>query len=236
MAKNYVNGHWVTPHRHLRAQLLYAVSGVMQITTVVGSWIVPPNRAVWVPANIGHDVRMSGDVAIRTLYVDPPRRARLPRLCTVVEVSPLLRELILALLDEPVAYDPKGRGGLIASLILRELHTMAVAPLHLPIPDDSRLARLCDSLIRRPNSEATLETLAAAAGASVRTIARLFRSETGLSFRHWRQQARLIEALKLLGGGESVGRVAEKVGYRSASAFSAMFRRALGREPRHYFA
>jgi AraC-like DNA-binding protein/mannose-6-phosphate isomerase-like protein (cupin superfamily) len=236
MAKNYRGGFWVTPHRHRRAQLLYAVSGVMQVTTAVGSWVVPPNRAVWVPANVGHDVRMSGDVAIRTLYVDTTRPAGLPKACTVVEVSPLLRELILALLEEPVQYDLKGRGALIANLILRELRTMEVAPLHLPIPEDPRLARLCDSIMARPDMGATLETLSASAGASVRTIARLFRRETGLSFRRWREQARLIQALKLLGEGRSVGRVAEKVGYRSASAFSAMFRRALGREPRQYFA
>lgn len=234
-ARDYRGGE--TPlHRHPRAQLVYAGSGVMRVETRAGCWVVPPVRGVWIPAETDHKVIMLGPVAIRTLYIRPDAAPGLPDHCCLIEVSPLLRALILALLDEPLAYDRAGRAGQIAALALQELRFLKIPALHLPMPSETRLLKLCRTQIEHPEAQETLETLAERHATSSRTLARLFARETGMSFRQWRQQARLVEALGHLANGMPVALVAERLGYRSASAFAAMFRRALGVEPRRYFA
>jgi AraC-like DNA-binding protein len=170
---------------------------------------------------------------MRTLYIRPDAAPNLPDTCCLLDVSPLLRALILALLDEPLAYDQAGRGGQIAALALAELRFLKIPALHLPMPGEPRLHKLCEELVNNPDSRETLETLAEQQATSSRTLARQFQRETGMSFRQWRQQARLVEALGHLANGVPVALVAEKLGYRSASAFTAMFR--LGMEPRRYF-
>jgi AraC-like DNA-binding protein len=233
-ARNYRGG--ATPvHSHPRAQLIYAGSGVMRVETEAGSWVVPPVRGVWIPANTAHRVIMLGPVEMRTLYIRPDAAPDLPTNCCLLDVSPLLRALILALLDEPLAYDRAGRGGQIAALALAELRFLKIPALHLPMPGEARLHRLCEELVANPDSRETLETLAEQQATSSRTLARQFQRETGMSFRQWRQQARLVEALGHLANGVPVALVAEKLGYPSASAFTAMFRRTLGMEPRRYF-
>jgi AraC-like DNA-binding protein len=236
MPKDFAHGETIAPHRHRRAQLIYAATGVMRVSTSVGEFVVPPLRALWMPPDVEHSLRMEGAVAMRTLYIEPRAARAMPGSCAVIEVDPLLRALILAAMDEKVEYDRAGRGGLIMRLILAELRAAPRLPLSIPMPRDRRLARLCGSLLRHPQSDATLDHWAEHVGASARTLARLFRRETGLSFVEWRTQARLVEALSLLSGGAPVGNVANKLGYRSASAFSQMFRRALGRTPRQYLA
>jgi len=236
MPKPFRHGEEIPPHRHRRAQVIYAATGVMRVATEAGAFVVPPQRALWVPAGVEHSLRMQGDVAMRTLYVEPGAAKRMPGDCVVLQVSDLLRALILAAMDEPVLYDRRSRGGQIMRLILTELTAAPRLKLSIPMPCDRRLQRLCGSLLRHPQSDATFEHWAEHVGASSRTLARLFRRETGMGFAAWRQQARLVEALSLLSGGSPVGQVAERLGYRSASAFIQMFRRALGKTPREYLA
>ena len=233
-ARNYLAGE--TPaHSHPRAQLVYAGSGVMRVETDAGCWVVPPVRGVWIPANTVHKVIMLGAVEMRTLYIRQDAAPGLPEHCCLMAVSPLLRALILALLDEPLAYDQTGRAGLIAALALKELRFLKVPALHLPMPADPGLHRLCQALIDHPEHHQTLESLAEQQATSSRTLARQFVRETGMSFRQWRQQARLVEALGHLANGMPVARVADLLGYQSPSAFTAMFHRTLGVEPRRYF-
>ena len=235
MAKEFHDGAEVAPHRHIRAQLVYAVNGVMRVGTEAAAWVVPPLRAVWIPAGIRHQHRMVGDVAMRTLYIAPDAAPWLWPDCRVIEVSSLLKELILSVLDEPVEYDLRGRGGLISRLILEELQRAPLVPMRIPMPADPRLLAVCQALLDRPDSTAALETWAEQAGASSRTLARRFRQETGLSFGAWRQQARLAEAVCRLALGRPVSQIAYELGYRSPSAFTAMFRRALGQAPQRYY-
>jgi AraC-like DNA-binding protein len=236
MAKDFSAGHVIPAHSHARAQLVHAVAGVMRVTTEDGTWVVPTNRALWIPAGAVHAIRMYGPVAMRTLYIDPAAALSLPARCGVVEVPGLLRELILAATgqapDEP---DPSGRHGLIEALILSELVTVPSVPLHVPMPRDKRLAAICAALIEAPDRADTLDQWAVRVGASRRTIARRFRAETGMSFAAWRQQLRLVEALSRLAAGEPVIVVAQDLGYDSPSAFAAMFRRSLGCAPSRYF-
>jgi AraC-like DNA-binding protein len=235
MAKDFPDGFFIPPHAHPRNQLIHASSGVMRISTPQGAFVVPPHRAVWVPANVVHDVRMAGAVEMRTLYIVPDAIAALPEECCVVAVSPLLRELILRATTLPLLYDETGADGRIMALILDELRVLPVLPLNLPMPRDPRLARICRAMLDDPADTSTLARWGKRTGASSRTLARGFQHETGLTFGRWRQQARLLEALSRLAQGQSVTTIALDLGYDSPSAFTSMFRRALGRTPSSYF-
>lgn len=208
----------------------------MSVVTRDGSFVVPPQRAVWIPGGIEHEVHYRVPVSLRTLYIDPPKNSRLPQKCRVIEVSELLRALILEAVNLPVEYDTEGRDGRVMSLILDEIESMRIMPLHAPMPRDERLARFCRAMFKEPVEDKRLEDLARAAGMSRRTLTRLFRRETGMSFAAWRQHVRLLEALSRLATGHSVTRVALEVGYHSPSSFTAMFRRTFGVTPSHYFA
>ena len=229
MAKRFPPGFQITPHAHARDQLLYAVSGVMRVQTETEAWIVPPDRAVYLPAGTRHTVAIRDDLEMRTLYIDSG--AGVAARPSVLEMSDLLRALILALIEEPVVYDEDGRGGLIARLILTELAAARRLPLVVPMPSDRRLRRVCDALLANPESTASLEVLACESGASARTLARLFKRQLNMGFAAWRQRVRFRNAVEALAAGDAIGQVARDNGYRSASAFSAAFRKAMGMTP-----
>lgn len=227
------------PHSHERAQLLYASAGVMSVMTDAASFTIPPQRAVWMPAGVVHEALTRGHVSLRTLYVEPGADQRLPQRCQVLKVSNLLRELILEASNLPVEYSLDGRDARIMALILDEIAEAVEHPasaLSVPMPQDPRLIRVCRAVMQEPSQEDHLDRWADAAGMGRRTFTRAFRRETGLTFAEWRQQVRLAEALSLLSLGQSVTRVAYEVGYNSPSAFTAMFQRAFGVSPSHYFA
>ncbi|MEJ0039547.1 MAG: helix-turn-helix transcriptional regulator [Gammaproteobacteria bacterium] len=236
LADEYAAGHVEPTHSHRRGQLLYACKGVMSVLTDAGGFIVPPQRAVWLPPGTPHEVRCRDRVSLRTLYIDPQSSPRLPRACCVLEVSELLRSLIIAAVDIPVEYDLGGREGRIMTLILDEIGIMPVAPLCAPMPADARLARICRSLFQEPAQNQNLLYWARAARMSRRTLTRTFRRETGMSFAAWRQHVRLLEALSRLATGQPVTAVALDVGYQSPSAFTARFRQTFGTTPTHYYA
>lgn len=235
MAKDFADGHLIEPHSHPRAQLTWAVSGVMTVTAAHGTWVVPPQRALWIPARREHEIRMSGAVAMRAVYVDRAIAETVARECKVILVSSLLRALMLELVAAPLDYDEGGRMGHVAALFLDEVRTLDAQPLHIPMPRDPRLRRICEALRCDPARAETLEEWSYTAGAASRTLARLFERELGMRFVDWRRQVRLAQALLDLAQGRDVGTVAHAVGYDSASAFTAMFRETLGKTPRDYF-
>lgn len=232
MAKSFLPGDTIPPHAHERDQVLYATHGVMRVATAREAWIVPPDRALYVPGGLKHGVAMRGRVEMRTLYIKPGVSPGLPDKPAVLEISDLLRTLILALLEEPVLYEQKGRGGLLAGLILDELTRAQHLQLVIPMPRDERLKWLCKALLDDPARPETLDEWAEEAGASTRTLSRLFSSEVGLSFTQWRQRVRFHNAMEAIVRGEPIGEVAHANGYESASAFTAAFRKALGVTPR----
>ena len=234
-AEDFPSGHAIRRHRHPSAQLIYGASGVMTVTTDQGRWVAPPQRAVWVPARVTHAIRMTGAVAMRTLYLDAATVPAAPVTCCVVPVSALLRELILRVIAFRQPYPLDGAEARVAAVVRDELAATPVAPLHLPMPRDQRLRAVTERLLADPADTRTLDAWSRSAGASGRTLARLFRAETGLSFARWRQQARLLRALELLGGGAAVTEVALDLGYDSPSAFITMFRANLGTTPGKYF-
>lgn len=235
-ANDYPAGHVIDRHRHRRAQLLYAASGVMRVATDQGIWVVPPQRAVWLPAGVRHEIGCAGRLAMRTLYFDPAAVPTLPQGCRVVDVPPLLRELILKAVTLPPLYEPDGPDGRLMQVILDQIQLLEQAPLHLPMSAHPRLRPILDAMLARPEDDTGLDAWGRRLGASGRTLARLFLAETGMTFRAWRQQSRLLAALTRLAAGEAVTTVALDLGYDSVSAFIAMFRRATGTTPSRYFA
>jgi len=230
------DGQRIAPHRHRRAQLVYASRGVMTVTTSDGAFVVPPQRAVWMPGGREHQIDARGAVAMRTVYVESDAAPGLPKQVCVLHVTPLLRELILAAVKAPQPYEPESPESRLMDVILDQIRALPAAPLSLPMPRDRRLRRITEALRADPADARGLEAWAREAGASARTLARLFRTETGMSFGAWRQQVRLLRALEKLAAGEAVTSVAFDLGYESPSAFIAMFRRNLGASPTRYFA
>lgn len=230
-----VNAHH-DRHSHARGQLMYATRGVMLVVTDQASFVVPPQRALWIPGGVYHEVYNRGQVLSRSLYIDEKQVTGLPAACRIMDVTPLLRELILAAAELPVEYDVNGRGGWLMSLILDELHAMRVLPLDVPMPKSERLVKICTRILKDPAQNESLDYWAGEAAMGRRTFTRSFRRETGISFADWCRNARLMEALSRLSLGQSVTVVAHDVGYSSSSAFGFMFRRAFGVSPRRYLA
>lgn len=206
----------------------------MRATTDVGAWLVPPQRAVWIPPGVIHEVTSIGPTAMRSVYIHERAAPSQPATCCVITVTGLLREIVTAAVDLPESYARDGPEARLGQVLIDEIARAPRAELHLPIPQDRRLLAVTDAIIAEPGTQYTLTDFARSAGASVRTLARLFVAETGLSFRAWRQQARLHAALALLAAGEPVTQVAYRVGYESPSAFIAMFREAMGETPRRH--
>ncbi len=235
LAGDYAGGHRIAPHRHRRAQLVYATAGVMAVTTERSAWVVPPQRAVWVPALTEHSIRMHGRVSMRALYIAPEAAPGSPHACCVVTIPPLLRELIHEIMGFPALGAPDAAQARVMAVVLDQIRAVRTTPLHLPAAVDPRLRTVTDSLAERPGDGRGLNDWAKTAGASGRTLARLFRRDTGMTFRQWRQQARLLAALTRLAADQPVTTVALDLGYDSPSSFIAMFRRALGETPGRFF-
>ncbi|KAA0011975.1 helix-turn-helix transcriptional regulator [Billgrantia pellis] len=232
---DYPHGTLLETHSHRRAQFLYGMTGLMEVSTDDGAWVVPPYSGVWIPAEKPHRVRMLG-VSTRSLYIEPQAAPRLVQHCEVLVVGPLLHQLLLASAEVPASYDETGRDGALLQLILHELRCAATLPLFAPLPRDPRLARLCAAFLHQPSIQTLPSDWAQRLNKSPRTFARFFRQQTGLSFGAWRQQACLLAALPRLNAGVSITAVALELGYESPSAFSTMFRKALGVTPSTFVA
>jgi len=227
---------WTIPwHEHTWHQLAYASSGVIGVRTESGLWIVPPCRGVWIPAGLRHSIEIGGPVTVRTLYVRPGASRALPRTCMAVNVSPLLRELILHVVGLGTLSGRIPEQRRLAALLLDQLQGLPSVALQLPMPTDSHARAAADRLYRRPDDVGLLNHLPAELGVSRRTLERRFRAETSMTLGKWQQLARHIHAIRLLASGESVTDAALGVGYESISAFIAAFKRFFGTTPARYF-
>lgn len=214
--------------------LLYASAGVMTVESDSGTWVVPPHRALWAPDGTPFRLVMHGRVSVRTLYF-AAELAVLPSEWRAVNVSPLVRELILhAVRTAPLDLDAPDHAALVRVLV-DQLVTLPQAPLELPMPTDPRARALAVRLEEAPGAPDDVPDLARDVGASRRTLERLFVAETGMTIGRWRTRARMIEALRLLAEGHPVSRVAVEVGYSTPSAFGVAFRQELGASPSRYF-
>lgn len=224
----------MAPHSHEWGQFTYAVHGVMRVEANHSNWIVPPQRAVWIPAGVVHSVTTLENTQLRPMRVYAGRAPFPGTQCKVLELSGLLREL-LAALERHDRREQSPREHLLMEMILDEIARCAEHSVRVPLPSDKRLKALCDALIAEPGAELTLAGWAAQVGASERTLSRLFERELGMGFGHWRQQVRLAHAAPLIARGVPLSQVAAELGYASQSAFSAMFRKTFGCSPSSFF-
>ena len=230
-AMDYPDGLVSGMHRHSKAQLIYGISGVMRVETDDALFVLPPTKALLLPAEEMHSITMDGNVAMRELLIHRSIADTLGSKARALGVSPLLRELIVAVCAEPTDWRLDGRVPHLVALIIDEIKRAKTLLTRLPLPRDPRVARVTDAIIQDPHDPRSLEEWAETSGASSRTLARLFHSETGLSFGQWRLQARLNAAFVMLMMGEDIPRVAAAVGFGGQSAFGAAFRRTFGLTP-----
>jgi AraC-like DNA-binding protein/quercetin dioxygenase-like cupin family protein len=238
LRRTRARGFVVRPHAHPHGQLVWPTQGVLRLAGDDGIWIVPESHAVWIPAGVVHQMVAETDTEIRHLLVHPDRRLRLgrsdPTLCSVVVTTPLLRaaiERMSILEDDPDAADRRRRLG---DVVLDEIDDLPEAPFHLPGGRDPRLVRLTRHLGGHPDERRPLSVLASEVGSTTRTLERLFRAETGLTYRQWRSRHRLLGSIERLQRGESTTTVAASLGYAGASAFAAAFRERFGLSPQRY--
>jgi AraC-like DNA-binding protein len=238
IANHYRRGTRLDTHMHREAQLVYAARGTMQVTTPKGRWLVPPDRAVWVPARSEHAIDVLADIDMRTLYFDLAWLAREDRSASldaefVVRVSPLLHQAILALFDG--RNDPD-RTALLIKLVMLELHQAEDSATFIPLPHEPRCRRAADIVLGDPTGSHEIEALAREVGTSARTLSRLFASETQLSFKSWCQRARIAAAIEKLSvdANLSVKQLAADLGYASVPAFSHAFRQVTGKTPTEF--
>jgi AraC-like DNA-binding protein len=235
LSRDYPPGHVIPLHSHDRDQVVYASRGVMTVRTSYGTWVVPADRAVWIPATLRHTITMSGTVSMRTLYLRPRLAKALPRDCCVVNVSSLLKELILHACTFGALKKTIQRQGPLICVIVNQLEAIQTVPLQLRNPSDPRALRIAEVLLADPSDRRPLTQLCKSAGAGKRTVERLFQEEVGMTFGKWRQQLRLMQAMRLLAEGAKVTHAALESGYSTPSAFISMFKRALGTTPTLYF-
>lgn len=216
-------------HRHPWGQLSYAAHGVLHVHTRAGRYVVPPQRAVWIPAHTLHQVSCASDTCIRSLYIE---QALWPASeCRVISVNALLRELIRTFSTLPIDYDTEGDAGRLVAVLIDQLLAAPQEQLILPVPQDPRLRALCRRLQAHPELPTGLAELGLKYSVSQKTLSRLFLRETGMTFRSWRQRMRLLSALPALSRGERVTDVALACGYESLSAFIAAFGKQFGLSP-----
>lgn len=228
MAKEFPAQSRTARHHHERGQLLFAVEGLMVANTAAGTWLVPRGHALWMPAGLDHDVSMHGEVSMRTAYVRAAEAARLSSECRVLKVGALLEGALTALADEARGATRTDRANHLMWLVLDEINRAPSTAFVLPLPKDARLSRLARALVARPGSSKTIDQWCDVVGVSRRTMTRLFRSQTGVSFGDWRRRLRLLSATARVSGGEALPKVAASLGYRNAAAFRTMARRHFG--------
>jgi AraC-like DNA-binding protein len=234
LAAIYGDGHEIGDHHHGWGQVVYASAGAIEVRASAQAWLIPPARAVWLPPDTPHRLRMRGATKLRTLYVPPAQCGLLAPMPLGITVSPLLRELIEALVRAGPVDETDRTHRTLAEATLLVLAQAERLPLALSLPTDRRAKRVAETILDEPASSQTLDSIAGKAGASLRTIQRAFLSETGMTLSEWRQMARLMAASAMLLDGKSVTDAALEAGYAGVSAFIHAFRGKLGQTPSEF--
>ncbi|MBB4268030.1 AraC family transcriptional regulator [Roseospira visakhapatnamensis] len=220
------------PHHHGRGQFIYPSKGRFRVHAAHQIWAGSPQQAMWIPPGVVHCVDALDDLDVHNVYVQTTEIEGLPETCKVLNVTPLMRELLMygrTLSGEAWRRDENIRILLVITDLIRLADDLT--SIHLPTSDDRRLSPILTLLMDQPDDNRGLEDWAAVTNTSARTLARLFVQHTGLTFGQWRQRLRIMEALTRLGDGQSVLAVSLDLGYSSQSAFTTMFRKVVGRPP-----
>ena len=235
-ASDDFGGIELEPHRHAKSQLVLVQRGALSCEVEGGLWTVPPCSAIWIPGGALHAIKVTGALEGYGAFVAPNVDARLPARCCAISVTPLLRELMFRTANLPLYYEERGVNSRLIAVLLDEIAAAPVEDLHLPMPGEPRLRKMVDLMMAAPSDRSALDVWAKRAGMSERSLSRLIRRETGMSFGRWRQQLSAMLAVRWLGGGASIQEVASNLGYESVPSFITMFRKALGTSPGRYMA
>ena len=235
LAGQFGAGQGTDRHAHPWRQLIYCTAGVMTVWTEAGAWVAPPHWAIWVPAGVAHQIRFAGACSLRTLYLRPDPDDGLPADCAVITVSPLLRELVLRVIDQGMLDDRDPADRAMALLVNGEIARRDAAAFDLPMPTTESARRVADRLAADDAPILGVAAVAATVGLTPRTLERRFLAETGMTLAAWGRQARLLQAMRRLAAGAPVKTVARAAGYSTASAFVAAFRGVFGQTPGRYF-
>lgn len=230
LASDYPAGYQIAEHEHDTNQIIHAVEGIMRVSSDEGLWVVPPGRGLWMPRRVLHKIRCIGAVKFRTVYFGGQHES-FPETIQVFDVSNLMREIVIRLTEEVESSVIKH----LTAILIDELGRGQSAPLFLPVPKDGRVSHMGQSFLDNPADQATLGDWAIKLGFSPRTLIRRVKEETGMSFREYRRQARILAALELLSAGNSVTNAALDVGFESPSAFIQSFKVVTGKTPGHIF-
>lgn len=226
--------HVAAAHRHPRAHIILPERGSCWVVAPEGTWLVPTGQAIWIPSWVPHQVFSPGSVAARMIFIDETCVRTLPPRCGAVSVTSFLRELTSRALAYGNSYGVNGPETRLARVLLDEMSSLEPSPLLIPVSKDPRLAGAMERLVRDPGGNEVITQVARHVGTSGRTLARLFRVETGMTFIQWRTRLRLVESIKRLTQGARVTEVALDMGYSSTSSFVCVFRQHLGIPPVRY--
>jgi AraC-like DNA-binding protein/mannose-6-phosphate isomerase-like protein (cupin superfamily) len=236
LAFEYKAGFEVPEHAHGSDQLIYAISGIMEVSSSQSMWLIPPHFALWIPARTFHRIRMAGAVSMRTLYFRAGLVSRFPLGCAVLHVTPLLRELIIETVRIGQLRVRHQHERALRDLTILHLANASSAPTFVTLPTEKRSLSIARAVLDSYGESKPLKMLCADVGVSVRTVQRTFRKEVGTDFDSWRRQVRLTKAVPLLVSGCSVKETAFAVGYSQSSAFVEAFRRTFGTTPKAWAA
>jgi AraC-like DNA-binding protein len=223
-------------HQHERGQLIYMSRGIITCEVAQGLYLLAPGSSLWIPANVDHSIAGAGQIEAYCLYVGKKYSRRLPANCCTMTVSPLLKELIFkctTLSGKEVLTNSELR---LCKVLIDELAVAPLESMHLPMPSDPRLKVIADWIASKPAEKLRVEDWAHRIDLSERTLARLMHEQTGMSFGRWKQQLQISLALQWLAEGATVQKIADHLGYESASGFVAMFRKVMGHPPVKYMA
>ncbi|MFC3863922.1 AraC family transcriptional regulator [Alcaligenes aquatilis] len=234
--EHYPAGHEVPRHSHHCGHLLYATEGVLLVQADTGQWLVPPTTAVWLRPGVPHQLNATTAVNVHGLFIDEILAAQLPDHDCVLHVTPLVRELIAALVQVIPQAAPPLRDALLGQLLLEELRVLHPLPFHLPWPKDDLMRRICADLVRSPALQQTMIEVAQQYALTPKTLHRRFLKSTGMNLGKWRQQMRLMASIQLLLQGKSITQAALESGYESLSAYSVAFKKTFAYPPSEFLA
>lgn len=219
------------PHKHLRGQLLYSDTGTLNLHSDDFYFILTPSKAAWIPSNCIHACTTKKAALFRSLYIDTALFPDLPKQLGIINVTPLLKSLILKACDFPESYAQESPEQRLGSVIADEIGSADTHPFWVMKPNDSRLQTLFHVLISDPENTQSADALADTVHITSRTLTRLCQKELGLNFEKWRAQIKLLHAITLLSTGKTTTQTSQVLGYSNDSAFITMFKRMTGKTP-----
>jgi AraC-like DNA-binding protein len=221
-------------HTHPRGQLIFSSKGITRVVTDQGIYLIPSSQAFWCPPNNNHKLYFLGKVEIANLFIDPFWSNKLSKNQKVINVSPLLKELISKAVKVDINYSKNGKEHRLMEVIIDEISELNSSPLALPWSEHPKLKNIMLDIFNNPTNSKNIQQSADFSHISSRTLARIFKKEINMTFSQWRMQARLFYALEKLYEGKSVTFIALELGYSTPSAFITAFRRSLGKSPLDY--